>query len=230
MRETNEQAKKRRPVKRRTETMEDFLGARDQVAPAPGPRDARAQRPLPLEPGVPDVGEILQRLRRQRGLSLREVADACGLSASFLSAVERGESDIALGRLAKVAHLFGHDVGSFLGYSTRKAKPYFTTSADRVSVNRGRGVSYEVVRIQGTNFELVTAALEPHSAFQDEITHEGIDIGLVSSGTLVLVYDGVDYEMGEGVCGVWSGAYPHTIRNDSDEPAQILIVVSETVY
>src|SRR5579883_1658123 len=69
------------------------------------------------EPGVPDVGEILRRLRKRRGLSLRQVADLSGLSVSFLRAVERGESDISLGRLARVARIFGHDVGSFLGYS-----------------------------------------------------------------------------------------------------------------
>ena len=52
-----------------------------------------------------NVGAIIRRLRRQRGLSLEELAQASGVSASFLSAVEREVSDIAVGRLAKVARV-----------------------------------------------------------------------------------------------------------------------------
>ena len=46
-----------------------------------------------------DVGAIVGLLRRKRGMSLDELATRSDLSPSFISAVERGKSDIALGRL-----------------------------------------------------------------------------------------------------------------------------------
>ncbi len=125
---------------------------------------------------MPDVGEILRRLRKRRGLSLRQVADLSGLSVSFLSAVERGESDISLGRLARVARIFGHDVGSFLGYSARQARPHFIDAGDRLSVNRGLGVSYDVIRVPGTSFEFIAVSFAPRARFADVITHEGLDV------------------------------------------------------
>jgi transcriptional regulator with XRE-family HTH domain len=180
--------------------------------------------------GLPDVGAILKRLRLQRGLSLHQLADLCGLSASFLSAVERGQSDIALGRLARVARIFGHDVGSLLGYSARRTQPQFVDRRDRLIVDRGQGVHYEVVRLPGLTFELIIASFEPRTAFRDEITHEGVDIGYCAHGELVLVYNHREYPFKAGDCGVWSGAYPHAVRNDSQDPAMFISVVTETVF
>jgi transcriptional regulator with XRE-family HTH domain len=183
--------------------------------------------------GLPNVGEILKRLRKQRGLSLKQAAQAGNVSPSFLSAVERGESDIALQRLARLARVYDHDVGSLLGYSARQATPSFSRVADResrVAVDRGEGIDYTVIRVPGTHFELVRAVFQPRTAFRDELTHEGVDMLYVFTGEVVLVYHGSDYLVGAGDCAVWSGSYPHAIRNDADSPAEILIAVTEVVY
>src|SRR6478609_6292080 len=90
--------------------------AYDPVVAGPADRARGDEEPLLAEHerGYPAPGEVLRRLRTQRGWSLRDVAERSGLSASFLGAVERGESDIALERLARLAAIFDHDVGSFL--------------------------------------------------------------------------------------------------------------------
>jgi transcriptional regulator with XRE-family HTH domain len=180
--------------------------------------------------GVPNVGDILKRLRLQRGLSLHEVATASGLSVSFLSQVERGRSDISLGRLARLAQYFDHDVGSLLGYSARRARPHFVGAENRVMVDRGPGIRYEVLRIPGTEMEVILTTYEPHAGFRKEIVHEGIDIFLVTLGEVVLSINGVDYVMRAGECAVHSGAYRHGMRNDSDEPAASIAVTTESVF
>jgi transcriptional regulator with XRE-family HTH domain len=182
------------------------------------------------ERGFPAPGEVLRRLRTQRGWSLREVGERSGLSASFLGAVERGETDIALERLARLASVFDHDVGSFLGYSSRQAHPRFLTEGDRVRIERGPGVSYEVIRVPGLGFELVQVSLAPHAAFADEFAHEGVDVTLVTEGTVTATYNGVDYVLETGACTLWSGGYSHTYRNDGDGPAAFVVVVTAMLY
>jgi transcriptional regulator with XRE-family HTH domain len=182
------------------------------------------------ERGYPAPGEVLRRLRTQRGWSLRDVAERSGLSASFLGAVERGESDIALERLARLARIFDHDVGSFLGYSSRQAHPRFLDEADRVRVDRGPGISYEVIRVPGLGFELVQVSLEPHAAFADEFAHEGVDVALVTEGTVTATYNGVDHVLETGSCVQWSGGYAHTYRNDTAKPAAFVVVVTAMLY
>jgi transcriptional regulator with XRE-family HTH domain len=198
------------------------------MAGRPETPEPDARFPPPAEES--DVGAIIGRLRRQRGLSLDDLAARCRLSASFLSAVERGKSDIAFGRLARIAHAFDLDVSSLLTYFSHHSRPQFLTSEERTSVDRGEGIDYRRLRLPGVDFELITVTLAPRSAFKDEITHLGIDIVYVPVGEIVVVYDGVDYVMRAGDSGVWSGRHPHTFRNDADTPSQFVAVVTDTVW
>lgn len=199
-------------------------------------RTRRGAGSKPLAPAsradcvLPHVGEVVRKLRLARGLSIREVAEAAGLSPSFLGAVERGESDIAVGRLAQVARVFGHDVASLLGYVARQSQPHFIRPEERVRMARGKGIDFTAIRIPGTTLELMVATLAPRSRFDDVVTHAGTDILFVVEGELVLVVDGADYPMSEGDCAVWPSSHPHTVRNDSDRPARAIGLATETVY
>ena len=177
----------------------------------------------------PQIGDVIRRLRRQRGLSLRQVAESAQLSASFLGAVERGESDISVGRLSLVAEVLGHDLASLLGYSLRQSRPRFIRPDEQVRMRRGKGIELTAMRIPSTNLELLLAILPPHS--QDRpVTHAGLDILYVLEGSVVLRLDGTDYPMTAGECVVWPSSHEHAIRNDSDEPARAIGLVTETVY
>jgi transcriptional regulator with XRE-family HTH domain len=171
---------------------------------------------------IPNVGEILRRMRRQHKLSVRQVAEKSDLSPSFLHAVEHGESDISLSRLARLARVFGYDIGSFLGFTTRLSKPNFIGKNERGLINRGKGVRYESLRLPGIEFELEAVEFAAHSAFRNELSHEGIDVVYCTRGKLVLVFNDEDYPMEEGDCCVFSAAYPHKIRNDTNEAAALI--------
>ena len=125
--------------------------------------------------GFAAPGEVLRRLRAQKGLSLREVAGRSGLSQSFLGQLERGETDIALERLARLASVFGHDVGSFLGFASRRAVPVRLRAEESV-VSRGAGVEQQVVRLPGLGSELITVTFAPGARFDEPLSHEGIDV------------------------------------------------------
>jgi transcriptional regulator with XRE-family HTH domain len=178
--------------------------------------------------GSPDVGAVIRRLRTQRGISVRTLAQASGISASFLGAVERGSSDIALGRLSLIAQALDHDVASLLGYSLLQSAPRFVEPARRGA--RGDGVEFSAFRIPGSHLELLVASFAPHSGFDDSITHAGIDVAYVAQGRLVLLVDGVEYELAEGQCVVWPSSHPHTMRNTSDEPAIVVGFATEIVH
>jgi transcriptional regulator with XRE-family HTH domain len=180
--------------------------------------------------GVPKVGHVLRGLRQRNGMSLKEVADGSGLSVSFLSAVERDQSDISLGRLNRLAQFFNHDIGSLLGYTGRRSTPQFVSDRDRLVVDRGEGVDYRVFRLPGLDFELITATFGPHTEFRDAITHEGLDIVYVLTGQVVLEYNGEDYPMHAGDCTMYSGAYPHRFRNVTGRSASWLSIVTGIVY
>lgn len=189
---------------------------------------AMAARPAATPP-TPSVGEVIRRLRTQRGLSVRGLAEQAGISASFLGAVERGESDIALGRLAQVAGSLDHDVASLLGYSLRQATPRKIEPVTSKR-SRGKGVDFAAFRIPGTHLELLVATFAPRTKFDDAVTHAGIDVMYITRGELVLVVDGEDTVLCEGECVVWPSSHLHTMRNDSDDSAVAVGFTTETVY
>lgn len=74
------------------------MASRRAADPEPDP--AAAQPDWSAE----QLGRRLRELRNARGLRLSDLARASGLSVSFLSQVEQGQSDIAVGRLLRIAH------------------------------------------------------------------------------------------------------------------------------
>ena len=200
-----------------------------ETAPADGLRRGADEVPV-ARAATPRVGEVIRRLRRQRGFSLRDLAQRSGLSQSFLGAVERGQSDISVGRLSQVAGVLGHDVASLLGYSLRRATPVVIRPSDHVAGPRGRGVEFRTFAIPGTHLEFMVATLAPRSGFDDEVTPAGIDVMYVSEGSLVLVVDGVDYPLATSECAVWPSSHAHTVRNDGDVPAVALGFTTEAVH
>src|SRR3954462_3724687 len=59
-------------------------------------------------------GERLRALRTARGVSLAQLEAATGISASFLSLVEQGRSDISIGRLMRLVSYYEVDVGELV--------------------------------------------------------------------------------------------------------------------
>jgi transcriptional regulator with XRE-family HTH domain len=174
------------------------------------------------EAPVPDVGNILKRLRERNRVTVRDLADATGLSASFIRALERGETDISLGRAARLAQFFDFDLGSFLGFSAQSSTPTFMGPETRKKVNRGKGIDYEAIHLPGVDLDFIALTLAPRSKFKNELAHEGIDVVYVIDGEIVVIVNGVDYPMSAGECCVFAAGYPHSLRNDSGRQARAI--------
>jgi transcriptional regulator with XRE-family HTH domain len=193
-------------------------------------RSPKENNAKPKVSALPDVGSILKRLRDRNGVTVHDLAKASGLSASFIRAVERGDSDISLGRLARLAQFFEYDLGSFLGYSAQLSRPNFVMQETRKKVNRGRGVDYEALHLPGIDLDLIMVKMAAQTKFKNELTHEGIDVLYVIEGDIVLVVDGTDYPMTTGDCCVFSAAYPHSLRNDSGRGANVISLTTGRMY
>lgn len=60
------------------------------------------------------VGRNIRRLRRERGLSQEELADEIGVHRTFMGGVERGERNLTLQTLERLAQRLGVDPVSLL--------------------------------------------------------------------------------------------------------------------
>ena len=56
-------------------------------------------------------GERVRALRKERGYSQEAFADACGLHRTYVGAIERGERNVAIDNIAKIAAALKVDTG-----------------------------------------------------------------------------------------------------------------------
>jgi transcriptional regulator with XRE-family HTH domain len=186
-----------------------------------------------LEDKVAAVGKAIRTLRKEKGLSLRELSRLAGLSTSFLSMVERGRSSLALTSLNNVAKALDTDLAD-LFESERKVRvshplPHVSRAEEdgRLSIASSQRV-YRVLspRAPGLVFEPLLVTVRPHSDLEEPYSHEGEEFAYVIEGELVFAIQGEEYRLGPGDSIHLLSTVPHAIRNETDEPAKILWVLT----
>src|ERR1700758_3301902 len=60
-----------------------------------------------------NLGELLRKLREERGVSLRSLAEESGFSASFLSQVENGQASPSISSMERIAAALGITLWQF---------------------------------------------------------------------------------------------------------------------
>jgi transcriptional regulator with XRE-family HTH domain len=183
-----------------------------------------------------EIGSTIRRLRRERGLSLRDLGRATGFSISFLSLVERGRSSVSLTSLHTIAVALGVELSTFFP----QAQP---DPADAAHVSRRRGDARlpiqgaHTYRLLGaTGFEraleplLVTIAPHDEADPRDDYAHEGEEFAYLLSGELVFTVDGVEHRLEAGDCIHYRSTVPHLWRNQAAEPAEVLWVLTPRLF
>jgi transcriptional regulator with XRE-family HTH domain len=92
-----------------------------------------------------ELGGRLRSLRREKKLSLGVVARGTGLSASFLSLVETGKSDISLGRLVRLMDFYEVTLGGLVGPCEQRAAGMVRRAEERYRLDSPGGVRTELL-------------------------------------------------------------------------------------
>lgn len=171
------------------------------------------------------LGSRLQGLRRMRGLSLSQVAQQVGMSASFIGLVERGQTDVSLSRFSRLTEFYGVQPSELmLELNGQFREPEFGSMHGGKPIDRGEGVDYRVIREEHP--QLILAALAPDSRFADMRAHRGEDHWLVLEGSVTLLYGGRSYDLEQAATVRFSGSLPHGFANPNPEPALLLALCS----
>ena len=171
------------------------------------------------------VGRRLREARRRAGMTLEGVATAAGVTKSFVSAVERGETSPSIGSLYRICEALGISMSALF---------------DNVG---GRGTN--VVRrdeVEGTYFGgegVVNYVLSPHSERRAQVietriapggtpgrelwSHPGeLVMATVVSGALEVRFTDRLATLGEGDTIAYAPSEPHSWRNpDKLRPAVV---------
>ncbi len=161
------------------------------------------------------VGEKIKKERIKYGLSLNELADATGLSTSFLSLVENGKAVPSLKALDKIATCFNIHIASFFMKEEEKKDWVHLPRGEQIEViNEGERI-LRFVWPKNSNCDGVLITLQPHATNRGFTTHNGAEMGYVLEGEITIIFKGEQEKiiLKQGDSIYYNANIPHRLIN-----------------
>lgn len=176
---------------------------------------------------ISDFGRNLRELRAQRGLSLRQLATATGLSPTLLSQVERGITEPSLKTMRALSGMLG-EAASSLFTTQNPVLLHLSFPGERTRISAPSGsIQYERLTPGNGQFEVLLGTLEPGSWSSEEPwSHTAVECVYVNSGQLVIEVGGQEVVLRLGESVTFASQQPHRYGNPSDEATTFLLTVS----
>ena len=182
------------------------------------------------------ITKNIKALRKQKKITLQQLADSTGLTKGYLSKIERAKKAPPYSTLNKIAIALNLDAASLLGHDLNKSQDRrisFTRkhAGKRIeqlgSIADGSlyGYQYEALAYDKHGKNMEPYIIEP--AFKDEaiFQHEGEEFMFVLEGRHEFIYDGETFIMEEGDSVYFDAAVPHTGRSLGKKKAKLLAVL-----
>lgn len=177
------------------------------------------------------IGPRIRLKRKEKMLSLEELALKTGFTKSYLSQIENLKKEPPISTLAKIAYVLGVDVFFLLSGEIRQEDEQLVTivkPSERRTVPRpfgSFGYIYESINHKKIGRLMDGYIITVGFEFPPEpLTHEGQELAYVLEGKQELFYNGKTYILEEGDTVCLDSNKPHYSRSVGDKPAKILVV------
>ena len=189
-------------------------------------KKGRIDRARPVQ-----FGAKLRERRRELHLTLDEVAQAIGLTQSFVSDVERDKASPSVNSLLALCDVLGITVGSlFVGSDTSVVR-----RGDRRPIKFGGvGVDdYLLSPNSKTRFQAILSELKPSAVGSEELYSLRADEVFVMAivGEVTINLNGEETHLQQGDCMTYDPRTPHTYSNSSrTKKATALFIITPPPY
>lgn len=171
------------------------------------------------------IGRKLRRMRQQHGLSLAEASAKIGLSASFLSCLERGQVHASVSTLQKLSVLYNTKMLTFFGNEKRGPMPRASLvhPDQRKRVSNEPGIEMELLAPGNALMEAHMFHLDPGKSSGGHYHHEGEEFVLILKGEMEIWLDEVErFLLHEGDCFYFSSMQTHRWSNPGKTRTSVL--------
>lgn len=182
-----------------------------------------AESSTPAPRRRPLVGSQIRRRRRDRSLTLADVAAATGLNVGYLSQVENDKASPSLETLAALADALDVPIAWFL--LDQSSAPRVVRASERPTRRMGAG--------GGPMTQVDGGIARDVAIFEGEIpvgyrtgfhAHPGDEHHIVLDGRIRITQGETTVEAGPGDYVLLDGTLPHDAECMSDRPARLIIV------
>jgi len=165
------------------------------------------------------VGPRLRAARRDRRLTLDELAARAGMSPSTLSRLESGKRQAALELLVPLVRELGIRIDDLL--SRAPADPRVHRR-----VERRNGVVVAPLTLEQAPVHAFKVVFPPAADAPPSGVHDGFEWLLVLTGRVRLVLDGHEHVVEPGEAAEFDTRTPHSLSATADGPAELVSIFS----
>ncbi|WP_434359219.1 cupin domain-containing protein [Parasalinivibrio latis] len=172
-----------------------------------------------------DIGANLKAVRKQRGLSQRELAKRAGVTNSTISMIEKNSVSPSVSSLKKV--LSGIPMSLVEFFSSDLTQSASTPVVYRQEELLDIGTNEVSMKLVGKEYpnRAMSVLLETYAPGSDSgeemLRHEGEEAGIVVSGRLELTVDEDVMVLDTGDSYYFESTRPHRFRNPFDEECKL---------
>jgi transcriptional regulator with XRE-family HTH domain len=179
--------------------------------------------------GAKFMGMQLRAFRRQRQMTLDDLAAVTGLNKGYLSRLERSKNAPSIATLMKLAGALGLPVSSFFGETVDDAAIHVFRNATRGPADGGKDdLPLYVPVSQAVRTPQVEAFIvwpSPEFGSDGRVEHRGTEIVFVISGAIEVQFIDRTVSLNQGDLLQFPGHLPHQVRRVGD-PASALIIIT----
>ena len=181
---------------------------------------------------IDELGRRIRKLRLERRMTLKQVENASGLSATHLSEIERGRTSPTIGALVRIARALEKDASYFIEHDERDEIAHLSREKAR-SLSPAPGITAELLSpgIPGSGVFPYRLTLEG-GAGELEIEAQEVDgdaLYLVRRGTLEARFGDSKLTLSEGDSVQASLTLPHRMRATQDGGAEVIAVLTRSL-
>jgi quercetin dioxygenase-like cupin family protein len=171
------------------------------------------------------LGERLLELRRRTGKSLREAAKLAELSPAFVSLVERGQTEIGLSRLIRLADAYDANIADLLA-EIQGPEVEYVPAADALPAPRSPE-DPKVTYLTSPSWQIQPFRIEIEpGASLESLAHAGEEFIHCVAGKVEMTIAGRAWTLGVGDTIVVPPRAQHAYRNNGAELALVIGAVA----
>ncbi|WP_294663236.1 helix-turn-helix domain-containing protein [uncultured Fusobacterium sp.] len=176
------------------------------------------------------IGNKINLYRKQKNISISELAEQTKLSPSMLSQIERDIANPSINTLKLISKVLDIPVYRFF-MEDEKNEQFILKSKDRKKIifPKNNGFTYELLTPDNinSNIEFILMKLTPNSSSSDvPMSHKGEEVALVTSGKVKLTLLNDIHILEEGDSVVIESMIPHMWENSFTQDTTVVFAVT----
>lgn len=173
------------------------------------------------------IGNNLYKIRKERGLSLDQVASLTGVSKSMLSQIEKGQKTPTVTVLWKIANGLKVSISALMKIYHSNVQIISCDQSELLTEDGGKYRTGSFLPFdEDTKFEILKMELEPECVHRSNPHAKGVkEYVFVSSGYLEIEIEDAVYKVSRGEAIVFPGDVYHTYTNSCNELVSTFILI-----